>query len=317
MLEAIGGPVVVRSQARAAAHERALAARDRAARVLMDAGVPEPAAIAWAAEVPVGDLGLVADAVAKVWRHLPGSGQAVRLAQLAADVLNDAHALDANAHLGRVVARLAATVNDLPRPGRSGTAWRAAWRSVGVLCDTASSRVLVLNLPVYGLSPAAAICASAFGEPVWLTQRMLEQDWACHPVTVHVCENPTVVEAAADALGPACPPLVCTDGIASVAATGLIGGLAAAGCQIIARADFDEAGLTVVEQINAVAPDAGSWRFDQATYVGLVPAAMQDAAASASGLREAIKVGGAIHEERLLTRLLGDLRHEADRSDAR
>ena len=84
----------------------------------MDAGVPEPAATAWAAEAPVGDLGLVADAVAKVWRQMPGGDQAVRQAQLAADVLNDAHALDATAILGRVVARLAATVNDLPTPRR-------------------------------------------------------------------------------------------------------------------------------------------------------------------------------------------------------
>jgi uncharacterized protein (TIGR02679 family) len=312
LVQAVGGPVIVRSEARTAAREQELAARQRAAQVLVDAGLPGQAATAWALDVPASDLPSVADAVARVWQHLPLGAQPVRLAQLAADVFNDSHALDATTHLGRVVARLAAAVNDLPRPRQTGTAWRAAWRSVGVLCDTASSRVLVLNLPLRGRSPAAAICVSVVGEPVWLTQRMLEQEWSCEPVTVHVCENPTVLEAAADALARRCPPLVCTDGIASVAATGLIAGLATSGCQIIARADFDDAGLTIVDQITAAAPTAQMWRFDQATYAGLLPAGKEEAT-SVAGLREAIKIGGTIHEERLLDTLLDDLRREADR----
>ncbi len=310
VLEAVGGPIIVRREARAAERERVLTARERAAQALVAAGVPELVATDWAAGVAVGDLGPAADTVAKVWGRLPGTAAPVRLAQLAANVLNDSHALDANTHLGRVVARLAATVHGLPRPGRTGTPWRAAWRSVGVACDAVSSRALVLNLPLSGPSPAAAICAHAPGEPVWLTQRMLEREWTCDPVTVHVCENPTVVEAAADTLGTACPALVCTDGIASAAATGLIAGLAAAGCRLIARADFDEAGLTVVGQILAVAPAMQTWRFDQASYAQLVT--VKEDAASAPDLREAIRIGGVIHEERMLDVLLEDLRREAE-----
>ena len=308
------GPIVVRREARAAARDDMLAARNRAARLLTDAGVPPSVAAGWSMEpaVTAVDVEALAQLVATVWAQLPGhGGRPVRLAQLAADVLHHAHALDATAPAGRAVARIAAAVHALPRPGRSGADWRAAWRSVGVACDTVSSRVLVLNLPLRGSSPAAAVCVNAMGEPVWLTQRMLDQDWTCTSDTVFVCENPTIVEAAADALGDACPPLVCTDGIAAIAATDLIAGLVAALCPIVARADFDEAGLVVVDQVRAVAPQLRPWRFDQATYGRLVPLSLVDSVTSATDLREAIRIGGAVHEERLLTLLLDDLRAES------
>jgi len=60
---------------------------------------------------------------------------------------------------------------------------------------------------------------------------------------VFVCENVTVLEAAADELGSACPPMVCTDGVPSSAALDLVGRLAAEGCRISVRADVDEAGF--------------------------------------------------------------------------
>lgn len=138
-----------------------------------------------------------------------------RLAQLAADTLHDAHALDADRQLGRGVARLLAIVHGLQRPQRAGRAWRAAWAGAGVVCDGVSSRVLALNLPLTGDSPAARLCAAAPGEPVWLTLRSLAGTWTALAGEVFVCENPTVAEAAADRLGPNCSPLVCTDGIAS------------------------------------------------------------------------------------------------------
>jgi uncharacterized protein (TIGR02679 family) len=143
---------------------------------------------------------------------------------------------------------------------------------------------------------------------------MLDQDWNCAPATVFVYENPTVIEAAADALGPQCPPLVCTDGIASIAATDLIAGIAAATCPILARADFDDAGLTVVDQVRAVAPDMQPWRFDHTTYAQLVRPSSFEAVASAVDLRRAIKIGGPVHEERLLTVLLDDLRSAGQRT---
>lgn len=313
LLETVGGPVVVRREARERAQQRALAARDEAARVLTAAGVPEAVATAWSADTAAtpDSIEELATIVAAVWRRLPGGHPQVRLAQLAAEVLHDAHALDATTPAGRAVARLAATVRSVPRPNRSGPEWRAAWRSVGVACDTVSSRVLALNLPLQGRSAAATLCANSHGEPIWLTQRMLDQGFRCASTTVYVCENPTVVEAAADTLGERCPPLVCTDGIATTAGTDLIAGIATLGCVVIARADFDDAGLVVVDQIRRVAPEMRPWRFDQIAYAEFVPSHLSDAVRASSDLRSAIKVGGAVHEERLLDLLLDDLHHEA------
>lgn len=312
LVEAVGGPVIPRREAREQAQRQAQAARNRAAQTLTSAGIPEAVAAAWSADSAIAwnDIERLADRVAAVWRRLPGDGRPIRLAQLAADVLHDAHALDATTAVGRAVARLAAAVHGLPRPSRSGSEWRAAWRSVGVACDTVSSRVLTLNLPLSGDSPAATLCANASGEPLWLTQRLLDQGFRCAATTVYVCENPSIVEAAADALGAQCPPLVCTDGIATTAATDLIAGLAT-NCTVLVRADFDDAGLTVVDQIRAAAPTAQLWRFDQATYRQFAPPDRSEAIHAAADLRSAIRVGGAVHEERLLDLLLDDLRVRA------
>lgn len=240
---------------------------------------------------PLTDL---AAQVAAVFRALPK--KPVRLATLAVDVCEDAHALDDSRPLGRAVARLAAAVNGLERLGRSGPAWRAAWASIGVLCNEVSSRVLVLNLPLYGTAPAVTLANASPGEPVWLTLRSLSGSWSMPPSPVYICENPTIVEAAADDLGRACPPLICTDGMASAAALNLIGGLAAGGCRVLARADFDRAGFVILDQVRSAAPPAQPWRFDAETY-GL-----------AGGDPDLFgPAGRPIHEEAILPILLRDL----------
>ncbi|EWC64194.1 hypothetical protein UO65_0520 [Actinokineospora spheciospongiae] len=176
-----------------------------------------------------------------------------------------------------------------------------------------SSRVLALNLPLTGEAPAVKLCAAAPGEPVWLTLRSLVGAWTASRADVFVCENPTVTEAAADALGPTCPPLVCTDGTASGAALDLLSGLAAAGCAIHARADFDPAGFTIADQVLSVAPGALSWRFDQrtcATECGMSGrhAAPHDLVTAVAGLRVAYdRSRSPVHEERVLALLLSDL----------
>jgi hypothetical protein len=88
--------------------------------------------------------------------------------------------------------------------------------------------VLVLDLPLDGPAPAARLCAATPGEPVWLSLRALDGEWSAPTGTqVFVCENPTIVEAAADELGSCCPPVVCTDGIPTTAALDLLAGLSA------------------------------------------------------------------------------------------
>jgi uncharacterized protein (TIGR02679 family) len=327
LVEAVDGrPVddhgLIRAQSEAAAE----AEYRQAAELLTAAGVPVAVAAGWLREpgLPRAGTGALRDVtgqVCVVWRRLPGGdGTAVRLAQLAAESVNDSHALDARQPLGRAVARLAAAVHGLERPLRAGYAWRQAWASVGVRCDTVSSRVLVLNLPLYGQSPAVRLCAAARGEPLWLTQRLLAGGWSAPAgTTVFVCENPTVVEAAADALAVDCPPLVCTDGIASGAALDLVAGLATAGCYVAVRADFDDAGITVVDQIRSVAPAARLWRYNRDVYSaslgedpvaarGDAPDTVGDVATTLALLRTAYRERSTpVHEERILDELLRDL----------
>jgi hypothetical protein len=117
------------------------------------------------------------------------------------------------------------------------------------------------------------------------------------------------------------PPLVCTDGIPSGAALDLVAGLAAAGCHIAVRADFDDAGLIVIDRIRSVAPRASLWRYDRDSYAaalreepgraqsGTAPdAAEQDVTTALSLLRTAyLHRSMPVHEERLLDELLRDL----------
>jgi hypothetical protein len=78
---------------------------------------------------------------------------------------------------------------------------------------------------------------------------------------VFVCENPSVLIAAADTLGDRSRPLVCTDGRPSAAATRLLTGLAAAGATPHVRADDDAAGQEIVSGLQSAIPGVRLWRF--------------------------------------------------------
>lgn len=324
LIEALHGePIEPDKTHRSRAQAAAAAERDRAAMHLTESGVAAHATERWLSDTGLprpgsGELQTLAEQVATVIARLHTVAGGTRLAQLAADTLHDAHALDADRQLGRGVARLLAIEHDMTRPQRAGRAWRAAWAAAGVMCDGVSSRVLVLNLPLTGESPAARLCAAAPGEPVWLTLRSLTGTWTAYVSDVFVCENPTIAEAAADALGQTCSPLVCTDGIASGAALDLLAGLTTAGCTIHARADFDPAGFTIADQVLSVAPGALSWRFNARTYAeerGLSGHhdAPDDLAAAVAGLRVVYDhARSPVHEERVLALLLSDLADGAD-----
>jgi hypothetical protein len=62
---------------------------------------------------------------------------------------------------------------------------------------------------------------------------------------VYVCENPSVLIAAADQLGESSRPLVCTNGRPSAAALRLLTGLAEGGTSIHVRADDDTSGQAI------------------------------------------------------------------------
>lgn len=211
-----------------------------------------------------------ADAVTRVVQNLPSTGD-VGLPVLAARLFGDAHALDRSEPLGRAVARflaLRAGLSDFSDPMDSPNAWRAAWASGGVTCDTVSSQALVLNLPLVGDAPAVAWCSATPGEPTWLTLRSLQGAFGlATPEDVFVCENPSIVEAAATAFGAHTRPLVCTFGRPSTAFWTLLHGLAPE-ASLRVRADGDPAGWSIVHSIRATFSDAVAWRMpeDQTAY---------------------------------------------------
>ncbi|ASU81689.1 hypothetical protein CDO52_01765 [Nocardiopsis gilva YIM 90087] len=302
--EAVHGPIVPNSEKHRSQELRADKERDEARVILRAVDAPvswleDP----WLPRPGDGELVGLIRQVAKVWEARPDIAEPRRLAVLAAHVCGDAHALDDRRQLGKAVARLAATVHDLDRPTRTGTAWRAAWKAIGVLCDEVSSCVLVLNLRLAGTASAVLQATASPGEPVWLSSRALGGDWkVAAPTPVFVCENPTVVEAAADRWGSSCHSMVCTNGIASTAALELVRGLAESGCPIYARADFDRTGFVIVDQVRSVAPAAHPWRFDAETYSRANPAhRLTDTPFTRESIQQPV------HEEAILAFLLADL----------
>jgi uncharacterized protein (TIGR02679 family) len=78
---------------------------------------------------------------------------------------------------------------------------------------------------------------------------------------VHVCENPSVLIAAADELGTRSLPLVCTNGRPSAAALRLFTGLATTGTTLYVGADDDAAGQEIVARLQMAIPGLNLWRF--------------------------------------------------------
>ena len=200
----------------------------------------------------------------------------------------------------------------------SAEAWRDAWTSAGVLCDELSAPVLTLNLPGGGetLTDRALRLHAAAGEPYRLTTRQLLREPPAFASTdaartVHVCENPTVVAAAANRLGAGCAPLVCVEGQPRTAARVLLGLLTAAGVHLAYHGDFDWAGIqigNVIMRRHGAVP----WRFSSVDYRaaeggralhGEPVAALWDPDLEATML----ETGRVVHEEQVLDLLLIDL----------
>ena len=206
----------------------------------------------------------IAEVVEHLDRRAASGDEPLRLPVLAAQLFRDAHALDRTQGLGRAVARfLAGRAVDDPAgwadPVGDASAWHRAWESGGVVCDGVSAQVLVLNLPLTGGGPAAAL-AAVRGEPVWLTLRSLLAPFALADGApeVFVCENPAIVEAAADRYGPDSRPLVCTFGLPNLAATTLLSSLAST-ATLRVRADGDAVGWRIVDRL-LLLPGARPWR---------------------------------------------------------
>jgi len=271
---------------------------------------------------------------ARVLEQLPAQGQT--RAHLAARCLGDAHALDAGQPVATLV--LAALRMTMADDGEEGT--RALWAAQGVSVNELARPALTLNLPLnspLGQAPFSALngppaamtaattaalsaAPSADGEPrYWSLRQLLRQPplWQVAGRTVYVCENPNLLAMAADALGPRCAPLLCTDGMPAAAQRALLGQLATAGARLRYHGDFDWAGIHIAHR---VLHDFGAqpWRFSAPDYKAALHQTGADAQAPlrgsavvaswCSGLTAAMQQGQcAIAEEALLSSLLPDL----------
>ncbi|WP_327373790.1 TIGR02679 family protein [Streptomyces sp. NBC_01216] len=248
-------------------------------------------------------------------RSLPAD-PAVSLPAFAAQVLGSAHALDDGAPLATLTLSGVRALTGFP--DGQGAAWRReAWASAGLLRDELSSTVLTLNLRG---TPALDRMA-AEGEPFVLTLRQLtRRPPSVTSAAVWICENPTVLAAAADTLGPACPPLVCLQGQPSAAAVTLLHALHEHGATLHYHGDFDWGGLRIAGVLHRRVPWR-PWRYTAADYRA---AATRNAALPPSplvgtptetpwepALAAAVEeLGVRVEEERELELLLSDLARE-------
>jgi len=165
--------------------------------------------------------------------------------ELAAQVVGDAHALDEDRLLHRVVLRgLAATSGTAPpvAPPVAPQARRALWESFGVSPDLLSTTCLTLGLPLSRLGPG----------PVHLTRWDLRRASGFAPSErlVLVCENPRVLEAAAEQYAGRIA-VVCTSGELTTVTTAVLGALVAAGRDLRYHGDFDWPGIAIANRVVA------------------------------------------------------------------
>lgn len=264
---------------------------------------------------------------------LPAAG--VPRSQLAAEMLGDAHALDAGKPVAAIVLsawrwhECAAESNGDSAEealmagedaGHSGERQRDIWARAGVLVSELARPVLFLNLPM----PAGGRYAWVAGEPSYLSLRQLLRHRPIWPVAgrrIHVCENPDIVAIAADRLGAACAPLVCTEGMPAAAQRTLLGQLVTAGAHLYYHGDYDWPGIGIGNVVMRTWK-ASPWRFGAAEYraaAELAPLRPRDLDATGveaiwdAELAVAMDESGlAIAEEAVVACLLDDLRQHAE-----
>jgi uncharacterized protein (TIGR02679 family) len=189
---------------------------------------------------------------------------------------------------------------------------------MGVVIDDLSAPVLTFNLRgTVGSSLEQVLGVyRQQGQPAFLTYRQLQISNMFEPLdpamrTVFVCENPSIVSAAAREVGGCCKPLICTNGQPTSTVHLLLSQLRDAGAELRCHADFDWAGLRIVDQL-VRQHIAIPWRMNAEEYraaSGTVSLDSQPFTASWSPeLPDAIRTcGTAVFEEQVIRSLLDDL----------
>jgi uncharacterized protein (TIGR02679 family) len=194
---------------------------------------------------PVASLGSAAlGSAAPGAAGLPGRGE------LAERLTGTAHGLDDGTLLARIVLRAVARIVETAPP-QDARSRRELWEAAGVAVDRVSTTVLTHGLAPLGDEPAVRLLRdrTRAGFETHLTLRDLNRvTWRLPPDTeIFVCENPRVVEAAADR---GCPrPLVCVSGNPTTTALTLLDALHSAGAPLAYRGDFDWPGIAIANRM--------------------------------------------------------------------
>ncbi len=213
--------------------------------------------------------------------------QGMTRAQLAANTLGDAHALDSGQPVAtmvlavwrEVIAPLREAEETSPALQDDGNVQRDTgderardiWARAGVLVNELARPALLLNL----CASDHARYARASGEPSYASLRSLLRSpprWIVSGRNIFVCENANLLAIAADELGIHCAPMICTDGMPAAAQRTLLSQSARAGACLQYHGDFDWPGLRIG---NHVMREYGArpWRFGAAEYTAAIPSA--------------------------------------------
>jgi uncharacterized protein (TIGR02679 family) len=167
---------------------------------------------------------------------------------------DDSHALDRGQPLATLCLREVAALYGVDGQ-RGAEARRKAWMAAGGIIDDLSAPVLVFNLRAATGSALEQVLDlhRQQGEPVFITYRQLQSGGHFEPLdpamrTVFICENPSIVSAAAREIGPTCQPIICTNGQPASAAKLLLSQLGRAGVELFCHADFDWAKIGIRER---------------------------------------------------------------------
>lgn len=255
----------------------------------------------------------------------PGAGYlsptgSQNLGELAVRHTGTAHGLDDGTVLARLVLRGLTHAFALPFP-TDPRARRELWEAAGVLPDTIATTVLTYALDAGEVGWSAALLRQreAHHAETHLTVRDVRRtQWRLpRGTTVFVCENPRVIEAAAD--GRCSRPMVCTSGNPTHTVLALLDALTTAGAVLAYHGDFDWPGIAIANRI-ITRYQARSWQMSAADYErhvallrsrGTPPLRLVNAPVEAVWDTELTAtmdtVGVAVHEESTIESLLADL----------
>jgi uncharacterized protein (TIGR02679 family) len=252
-----------------------------------------------------------------------GAATPITLPALAAQITGDTKSLNHGTTLATLILRALALRASVSRPA-SAAERRELWDLSGVIVDDLASRVLVLNVTAEGSGLAEWLTdAARYGTPFQVTLHQL----ATHPIRlrlprIFVCENPAVLRRACEELGPASPPVICTEGQPSTAFHRLVRIATQAGGELWYHGDFDWPGIAIAADV-VDRHGARAWLMNASDYLA---GAERDApCVPLTGdsvptpwdpeLRETMReTGRAVYEETVTDQLLADLTDERSRN---